>query len=364
MGHYEERLQRDLEQIRGEVEKVGVRLDAAVAKAIRAFLTRDRVLAAEVMLGDFAINRATRGIDHLCHLFVARHLPSAGNLRFVSAVLRLSTALERIGDYAVAVSREAVQLTTDVPARVTGDVDLMCEQARSMLGQALEAFLEENADYARATKAIEHQADHVYRKVYRNLLAEANDGEIPVPDLFAVLVCFHRLERITDQAKNICEQTIFAVTGQPKQPKRYRILFVDERNAGPGLMAEAIAEKAFPQSGDYRSAGWNPSASLDPGLVEFMASRGHDVGGHTPRRLDTGHENLQGFHVIVALEEGAAERFPELPFATIFLDWSAEIGTAGRKGEYDDAARERAYKLLAPRIRDLVETLRGAEHAS
>ena len=71
---------------------------------MHALLTRDRELAAEVILGDLPINREVRAIDALCHAFVARHLPSAGHLRFVSSVLRLNVELERIGDYAVTIA--------------------------------------------------------------------------------------------------------------------------------------------------------------------------------------------------------------------------------------------------------------------
>jgi phosphate transport system protein len=361
MGHYEERLERDLGILRGELAKVGSRLDTAVADATRALLTKDHPLAAETVLGDQHVNRATRRIDHLCHVFVARHLPTAGILRFVSSVLRLDIALERIGDYAVAIAREAVQLKAPPSSRVAANLEMMSEQARTMLGQSLKAFLERNAEFARATMEMETQADRLYRRVYEDLLDEGEKGAAPVGDLFALLVCFNRLERITDQAKNICEEAVFAATGQAKQPKVYRILFLDERNAGPSVMAQAIAKKAFPESGRYDGAGWDPLPGLDPDFVAFMARHGHDISGVRPKKLDPGYEALRDYHVIVALECGAEERIPELPYATVLLDWSEEIQAVGRKGELEDNHREQIYKLLAPKIRDLMETLRGEQ---
>ena len=86
--------------------------------------------AAQTILDDYVTNRQTRELDRLCHAFVARHLPSAGHLRYVSSVLRLGIALERIGDYATTVSRTAAQLAEIPPPVVVRDIEMMSEQAR------------------------------------------------------------------------------------------------------------------------------------------------------------------------------------------------------------------------------------------
>ena len=98
MSHYEERLQADLDEIRERVKAVGDEVIDAVGNACRSLLNVDRALAAETILGDLPVNREIRAIDQRCHAFVVRHLPSAGILRFVSSVLRLTVAIERIGE--------------------------------------------------------------------------------------------------------------------------------------------------------------------------------------------------------------------------------------------------------------------------
>ncbi len=359
MTHYEERLQHDLTAIRAQVVELGERLDGAIGSAVRALLARDRQLAARTILGDMPINRASRAIDALCHKFVARHLPSAGILRFVSAVLRISTALERIGDYAVSICREAVQFRRDEPEIVASDLRVFSEAARGMLAQAIRAFREQSADLARGTMAMETQADAVYRKVYGDLLSEGEKHDLTVRELFGLLVAFNRLERITDQAKNICEETIFAVTGEVKAPKIYRILFIDERNAGGSLMAQAIARKAFPESGRYSSAGWGPAEALDPGFVAFMDRHGHDVREMRPQRLDASYDALRNYHVIVSLSPGAEDHVPDIPYSTVLLDWSADVRESGPLGDYEDPHREELYRRLAVKVRELMETLRG-----
>jgi phosphate transport system protein len=358
--HYEERLERDLASLRKRVTKVGTLLDRAIGDATKAFLNRDDALAAETILRDKPINRATRELDHLCHVFVARHLPSAGNLRYISAVLRLSTALERIGDYAVSIAKGAVQMRSpEGPAIVDRDIEMMAEQARSMLRQSVEAFRELNADLARGTMTMESQADALYRKVYRDLLAEGEKGKIPLRDLFACLVTFNRLERISDQAKNICDETLFAATGETKQPKRYRVLFVDEDNAGASIMAHAIATKGFSELGDFTSAGWDPAEVLDSAMAEYLDGKGHDIRTLEPRAFDVEFDRVRPFHVLVALSPGTKDRLPELPFSTVLLDWSADVsGAAATEGD-DDTRRDELYKQLAMRIQDLMEVMHG-----
>jgi len=359
MTHYDERLERDLAKIRRRVDSVGQVLDEAIADAKQAFLDRDHALASATILGDFAVNRATREIDKLCHRFVALYVPSAGVLRFISAVLRTSTALERIGDYAVSIAQEAVQLERNVPSGVASDISLMADEGRTMLRQSLRAFQDLNADFARGTMAMEYQADGVYRRVFRDLLEEGERSDLPVRDLLALHVTVYRLERITDQAKNICEETVFAATGEIKENKTCGILFLDDRRAGPSIMAHAIARKGFPDCGGYDSAGWAPVESLDPDFVEFMDRHGHDIRDLVPKQVRTGPESLRRYQVIVALSPGAEEQIPTIPYSTVLLDWSDEIAAVGPKGSYEDEHREALYRLLVPKIDELIDILRG-----
>ena len=147
-SHYEERLTRDLNWITELVGIVGQTILKALDDAVRSVLKVDKDLAAMTVIGDYTTNRQTRELDRLCHAFVARHLPSAGHLRSVSAVLRLSIALERIGDYATTISRTAVQLSEPPPAVVSRDIQMMAEQAHRLLSDALRSFRQRDVQLA------------------------------------------------------------------------------------------------------------------------------------------------------------------------------------------------------------------------
>ena len=358
MSHYQERLEMDLAKIRAEVADVGHKVGKAVHDAVHALLTHNRELANETALGDHPINRQVRRLDQACHAFVARHLPSAGHLRFISSVLRLNVELERVGDYAVNIARQTTVVKGEISATVARDVELLSSQAGGMLEQALKAFLESNAELARGTKGLADQADATFAKVWRDLLEAGTNGTHPLRDLFAFLGVFERLSRVSDQAKNICEETIFSATGETKKPKVYDVLFVDEKDDCATQMAVAYARKAFPGSGRYSSAGFAPAAALDPRCAAFLDANGYGVEDLEPALWEETGEELAAHHVIVSFAGDIAERV-EIPFHTIFLEW--EVSSPP-----EDADDARAAELLAgkhreigQRVRELMETLRG-----
>ncbi|MDJ0523419.1 MAG: phosphate signaling complex protein PhoU [Planctomycetota bacterium] len=356
MSHYEERLQKDLDAIRASVGEVGKDVTNAVQRACRALLSHDRAEAAETIVGDMPINRAIRRIDKECHFFVARHLPSAGILRFISSVLRLTIAIERIGDYAAKIARETVQLSEPVSGTVARDVELMSEQSLGMLKQALKAFVEGNADQARGTMGMAAQVDSSFERVFADLLREGEKQSRSVADLFALLTVFHRLERISDQAKNICEETVFAVTGETKEPKVYRILFIDGPNDLWSPMAEAIAAKAFPNSGTYASAGWAPAEAIDATLDSFLEGKGVPSRHANPVAIPTTHDELDDYHVIINLDSGIRQHLAEHPFKTTLLDWDLVPD-----GAITPEVMEDVYKKIAVNTRELMEKLRGED---
>jgi phosphate transport system protein len=359
MTHYEQRLERDLQTIRSKVAGLAGRVDRAVEKAVHALLHLDREGAARVILGDYPINSLRREIEHLCHVFVARHLPSAGILRYISSVLRLTVELERIGDYAVSMARETVQLEKRLPETVARDLEMMARHAGSVLRQALEAFGDGNVELARSTKVLTTEARADFDQVYGDLLREAKQGTRSITDIFAILFAFMRLVRINDQTRNICEETLFAATGEAKGPGRFRILFLDEKATFRSVIAKAIASKAFPASGEYEIAGWSPASAPDDKVLEFLDAHGHAVGSLTPRPLPDTQTDLAEFDVIVGLEGEAKPHLGVVPFRTTLIHW--KVGPEAAEVELTNEVLEATYKELTTRIRDLMETLRGEQ---
>jgi phosphate transport system protein len=350
-SHYEERLQKDLAWIQDLVVIVGNSITEALGNAVRAVLTLDKDLAAATVIGDYTINRQTRELERLCHAFVARHLPGAGHLRYVSSVLRLTIGLERIGDYAATISRSAAQLSALPPPVVARDIEMMAEHARRMLVEALLSFQSRDVAAAQATLTTAAQFAEYFDKVFADLITEGESHSRPVTDLFSLMATFNRLERVIHQAKNICEETIFVATGRTKGEKVFHILFLDAANNGASQIAEQFTRKAFPQSGRYRSAGWQAAEDIDPVWEKFAQTVGLDLGKAWPTTLASLRDQLDEFNLIVGLGKDCREQIGKVPFHTIVLAWDLDP-TAGP---------EAVYRELTPRIRDLMERLRGEQ---
>jgi phosphate transport system protein len=350
-SHYEERLQRDLNWIQDLVGIVGQAITKAIDDAVTSAMHLDKDLAALTVIGDYTINRQTRELDRLCHAFVARHLPSAGHLRYVSAVLRLTIALERIGDYAATISRTAAQLSTQPPAVVSRDMEMMSEHARRMLVEGLRSFQQRDVTLATSTLAAASQFTRYFDKVFADLVKEGETHSRPTNDLFALMATFNRLERVIHQAKNICEETIFVATGKQKGEKTFQLLFVDGPNNGASLLAEHFTRKAFPQSGRYRSAGWQAAEEVDPAWLRFSQTVGIDLAKAWPTPLSSLQPQFDDYHLVIGFGNKAREHIGKVPFHTIVLVW-----------DIDSAAEpEQVYRQLTPRIRELLERLRGEQ---
>ena len=357
MSVYEERLAADKNEIRRRVAAVGERVGRAIGAAVEGLLQRDEAACSRVILGDLPVNRETRALSKLCHVFIARHLPSGSHLRFVSAVLQMNIALERIGDYAVTVAREGVQLTQAPPDSFAREIRQLTRQATSVLECALRAFSEGNAELARETKPQTADTNRAYDRVYRDLLERGDD--LSLPDAFALLTVAYRLQRVNGQAKNICEETLFEITGETKPPKRYRILFVDARGTLVAPLAVALARKSFPESGEYHCAGYQAGQRLAPELEELAQTLSLDLEDIAPLQLPTDHDSLDRYHAIVGLSPQVREHVKVLPYTTIYLEWQLPLlADAANGNAVGEQLRELGVELNS-KIHDLMVTMRG-----
>lgn len=348
MSHLEVRQEKDLNNIREKMVSQADLVAVAVEQAIQSVQTGDQKLAHAVVLRDHPINRNMRRIDRLCHNYIAVHLPSAGPLRLLSSIIRANVELERIGDYAVTIAREAVQMSNPPKGGMGRELDRVAGESLLMLRQAVKAFKELNAELARGTMVISEQLENDMDIVYEELISNTERAE--VKDNLAIFVIFTQLKRVADQAKNLCEHTIFAVTGEEKEAKVYRVLFLDRNNSLFGPLAAAIASNSFPNGGIFESAGKEGANALDARLIDFMQERSLSVSDHGPRALSTlTARELAEQQVMVSLEGGIDEYLDTPPFHTAVQEW--DLGDAENM--------ETIYREIASRIRDLMELLRG-----
>ncbi len=361
VSHYEARLERDLTEIRSRFSSLSTLVEEQVRDAVQALLTHDSELANRVILQDRIVNRETRALDKRCYGFVVRHLPVAHHLRYVSAVSRLDVALERIGDYAVTVCRHSLRCSAPPPERIARAIELVAQQSRDSLVEALRAFNEEDVEVAQRALGLTGPVDSTHDKAFEDLVTAGETHDQPVRDLFAYLRALYVLLRVSDQAENIAQETLFAVDGETKNPKVYRILFVDRANDCRSQMAEAYARKVFPECGVFSSGGWEPADSFRQEAVPFFEEHGLDYQELQPKAVPDLATEPKHFHVIIGLDEKAKDHLGEIPYKTVFLNW--DLGPCPLGNDDPEALKrlEEMYREVATRLKALMETLRGPD---
>jgi hypothetical protein len=170
----------------------------------------------------------------------------------------------------------------------------------------------------------------------------------------SLFVVFNMLKRVADQAKNLCDQTVYAVRGIAKLPKVYNILFLDLAGSDTGLLALAVARKNFPTQARFRLAQKGNAAEPSPALQQFLQDKGLDDASLRSETLASVDHDLNDFEVIVALQGKARDYFGIPPFHTTALHWDIS------PGEQDLSDQ---YRLLHQRTHDLIELLAGDEAA-
>lgn len=349
--HLEANLQRDIDVIRSKVRKMAELAESALNDGLRALFDRDGQLAYSVILRDQQIDEYEKEIDRLCLEFMVRQQPAAGPLRFVYATIKINQELERIGDYAESIARQGLLINS-----LKIDIDYsqfksISEISIPMLGKAVSAFLDQDADLAKSTMAVEKEANRLRDEINVDLFQLRADGKIPMEALTPLQTVARRFERVADQSKNICEETLYMCTGQYMKhigKEVFRVLFVDDDNSNSSQMAEAIGNSLNQESFVFSSAGIN-AEKISDSTIDFLKAKGHDVSNNISKAV-ANIPNLDHYQVIVSLSDQGRDAFPTPPTKTISIAW--EIGQAG-------ADNDATYNFLNHQINDLVQAILG-----
>jgi phosphate transport system protein len=196
-----------LDNARLDVVRLGALTLDAIRSATHALERRDGALAARVIAGDDEIDDTRRRVEAACIELIWKQQPVASELRAIAGALQIVTDLERIGDYAVDISKNAIKLI-DVAARPASiEVGQIAAVAQTMLADAMRAYRE--GDPELATTVIEHddEVDALYRSGIEALQTEmqADPGIIPAGTI--LLFIFATIERVGDRAQNIAWKT-------------------------------------------------------------------------------------------------------------------------------------------------------------
>jgi phosphate transport system protein len=213
-SHPDPHYSAELFELREGVLLMGARVEEMLASSWRAFHTRDSLLAQRTAKSDSQVDRLEVELDERCLRVLARWKPVASDLRFVTAVLKLVTNLERMGDLAESICRRTLELNGQPPVATAVPLVTMAEVASSMVADALEAFSRQDAERAREVIGRDRVVDSCYAQCFPALLTLMAEDATRVPVATALSDVAKSLERIADQATNVAELVVFIVDGR------------------------------------------------------------------------------------------------------------------------------------------------------
>jgi phosphate transport system protein len=196
-----------LDNARLDVVRLGAMTLDAIRSATHALERRDGSLAARVIAGDDEIDDTRRRVEAACIELIWKQQPVASELRAIAGALQIVTDLERIGDYAVDISKNAIKLI-DVPVRPASvEIGQIAAVAQTMLADAMRSYREGDAAVAESVIERDDEVDALYRSGIEALQTEmqADSGVVPAGTI--LLFVLATIERVGDRAQNIAWKT-------------------------------------------------------------------------------------------------------------------------------------------------------------
>lgn len=209
--------ENDIQLLKNEIMALGTMVANSLLNSVEALKTRDFETAKQIIETDKQINERRFTLENQTMIMIATQQPMAHDLRLLASVLEVISELERMGDYAKGISIINLRMGDDTLLKPLVDIPLMAQKSAVMLQQALTAFVTEDAIAARAIPDMDDEVDNLYNQVYRELMTHIVADPKNIERANWLLWVAHNIERFADRVTNICERTIFIVTGEIRE---------------------------------------------------------------------------------------------------------------------------------------------------
>lgn len=209
-----EALDRGEREVKDQVLRMASLVEQQIRAAIDAIVTRDVELATRVVTGDARVNDAQREASALITTTIATQQPVARDLRFLLSLDRVTYELERIGDHAGDVAKQARKLADSPVLRPYADLAAMGRIAADLVRGITEALVDIDEAMARQVAAGDDEIDHLYHRVFIEVVDLMRADPANVERGTRILFAAHDFERIGDRVTNIAEDVVYLATGQ------------------------------------------------------------------------------------------------------------------------------------------------------
>lgn len=204
----------ELMQLKKTILRMGAMVENALKDSVRALVERDNDLAKSVIEKDHQINALDVEIDEASIRLLALRQPCAGDLRFITTAMKITTDLERMGDLAVNIAERALELNQEPILKPYIDIPRMREIAQGMTRDALDAFVRKDKRLAMDVIIRDDEVDDLKAEVLRELLFFMIQDPTTASRAMKISFVAQYLERFADHATNLAEMVVYLVAGK------------------------------------------------------------------------------------------------------------------------------------------------------
>jgi phosphate transport system protein len=206
--------ENELTDLKVKILKMGSLVEEAIGQAIQALVERDSDLARKVIASDARINTFDVEIDEECIRLIALRQPTARDLRFVTTAMKITTDLERMGDYAVDIGERVLELNEEPQLKPYIDLPRMAEISQGMVRDVLQAFLDRDAQLAYEVINRDDEVDQLTVQIFNELLFFMKKDSTTTSRAIKISYISKYLERVADHATNIAEMVVYMTEGR------------------------------------------------------------------------------------------------------------------------------------------------------
>ncbi|MCE5312685.1 MAG: phosphate signaling complex protein PhoU [Nitrospiraceae bacterium] len=204
----------ELTHLKNIILRMGLLVESNVRESVQALVERNDDLAHKVIELDHAVNAFDVEIDEESIKLIALRQPKATDLRFLTTAMKITTDLERMGDFAVNIAERALELNREPVLKPYIDIPRMSQIAQGMIKDALAAFVNRDKQLAMDVIMRDDEMDNLKHQVLQELLFLMMENPTTASRAMKVSFVAQYLERIGDHTTNICEMVIYLVEGR------------------------------------------------------------------------------------------------------------------------------------------------------
>jgi phosphate transport system protein len=211
----ERHLDQELSDLKKELLKMGALAETAIFESVEALKNLSSERANKVISDDKVIDELENAIDERCLDLLALRQPMAVDLRFITMSMKISTDLERIADLAVDIAQRVLDLVGKPLLKPLIDIPKLTSLAQQMVKDALDSFVNKDADLAGKVILLDSEADRLRNLVQKELIEDyMSKDSSTAPRAVPLLLVARHLERICDHTTNIAEDVIYMVNAK------------------------------------------------------------------------------------------------------------------------------------------------------